>query len=236
MTTSEVSGLVGDRSLNSCGSWKSVAPPWSSSKTSQLGFDLLSNTFDLSAINYRDWVTQSLRQSLSLRKILKRATNEKGSSSSLTWRTPTTMDAEQAGGKGRMKRRGKVTLHLQADQWPSPNARDHKGQDIPGRHGGASLSHAVETGEFSHQPPTIQPGPQSAKPLRTSNQKLNPAFVCWLMGFPWFWTRVEPISYAAQATESYHFKQRLLLRSFLNALESFEDKDHLMRSLTISSP
>lgn len=44
----------------------------------------------------------------------------------------------------------------------------------------------------------------------TSTRRLNPAFACWLMGWPWWWTRAEQISFAAQEMESY--RSRLLWR------------------------
>lgn len=91
--------------------------------------------------------------------------------------------------------------------WPTPNSRDHKGTDLESRNGGASLSHAVQTGEFSHrdQPPTGDPS------HNTSGRRLNPAFVCWLMGWPWYWTRVEPMPCGAEVTVLWRQQQRLLL-------------------------
>jgi len=48
----------------------------------------------------------------------------------------------------------------------------------------------------------------------SSTRRLNPAFVCWLMGFPWWWTRAEPISCAAAEMRSYLSRLRSLLESF----------------------
>jgi hypothetical protein len=53
----------------------------------------------------------------------------------------------------------------------------------------------------SHLAPT-QTGEQS--PL-TSGRRLNPAFVSWLMGAPWWWTKAEPISFGAREMRSYRF-------------------------------
>ncbi len=46
---------------------------------------------------------------------------------------------------------GESNLADDVQGWPTPNSRDHKGTDLQSRNGGASLSHATETGEFSHQ-------------------------------------------------------------------------------------
>jgi len=46
-----------------------------------------------------------------------------------------------------------------------------------------------------------------------STLRLNPAFDAWHMGFPWWWTRKEPISFAAWDLRSYLFRQRLRLQN-----------------------
>lgn len=100
--------------------------------------------------------------------------------------------------------------------WPTPNARDYKGSDLESRHGGASLSHFAETGERCHsspQGPTTAPGTESPKPPRTSHPRLNPAFVCWLMGSPFWWTRAEQTSCASAEMGSWLSRARQLLRS-----------------------
>lgn len=56
-----------------------VSPPWSSSKTFQLGFEMAG--FDNSATNYAEWVTRSKNRSSSLRQMLAQATNASGCSS-----------------------------------------------------------------------------------------------------------------------------------------------------------
>lgn len=103
-----------------------------------------------------------------------------------------------------------IQLANQVDCWPTPNARDHKGTDLESRSGGTSLGHAAQTGEFSHRDREAT-GAESPK---RSTRRLNPAFVCWLMGVPWFWTRAEPISCGAEATAAY----RSLLLSRLSSL------------------
>lgn len=50
---------------------------------------------------------------------------------------------------------------------------------------------------------------------RTSRPRLNPAFACWLMGWPWWWTHPDPINFGAEEMESYRYKLRLLLSGLL---------------------
>lgn len=91
--------------------------------------------------------------------------------------------------------------------WATPNARDHKGVDLPSRNGGTGLSHQAQTGEFSHR----DRAPTGAPFLNTCSRRLNPAFVCWLMGWPWWWTRAERISFAAEEMALWRSRARQLL-------------------------
>ena len=100
--------------------------------------------------------------------------------------------------------------------WPTPASRDHKGRDLDSRNGGASLSHATETGEFSHSSPPAQAtsdGPTSSPSGHTSRPRLNPAFVAWLMGTPWWWTNPAVTNSAASEMASYRCKLRSRLSS-----------------------
>ncbi len=104
-------------------------------------------------------------------------------------------------------------LNLQTQVWATPNARDHKGIDLDSRNGGTSLSHQTQTGEFSHRDrqPTGETSPN------TTGRRLNPAFVCWLMGWPWWWTRAERISFAAEEMASWRSKAQRLLSNLCSA-------------------
>lgn len=160
------------------------------------------------------------------------------------WQTPTTMDSEQAGGKGRKARRNKSTLSLDAELWatprskegnedyakldrsrtgldlktqsalwPSPQARDERSGEAKADYGNSRpLNEAV----LSFSLPVLDQ--TSGRPLsptrRILRRRLNPAFVCWLMGWPMWWTRAEPISFAAQETGLWRSRLRLLLRSY----------------------
>lgn len=151
---------------------------------------------------------------------------------SRNWATPTAPaphDSEVSVGRERKDRPGYgLELVNQAVRWPTPNQRDHKGPDLKSRHGGASLPHFVETGERTHSPssPQVQVTSTSGAELsRTgvetfSRLRLNPAFVCWLMGWPWWWTNPGRISFARSAMESYLSRLRTLLESLLVARDS----------------
>jgi hypothetical protein len=98
--------------------------------------------------------------------------------------------------------------------WPTPASRDYKGQDLASREGGASLSHAAETGVFSHSSPQVQQipgGPDSLPATPTLPRRLNPLFVEWLMGWPLQWTNAVPHASSAAATASWRsaLQQRL---------------------------
>lgn len=138
-------------------------------------------------------------------------------SGGVSWPTPMAHDGRRPGVDHASTQAG--NLSRDASTWPTPAARDSKGQDIPGRNGGASLAHTVEQGERFHSGPQVvspsSSGEKSSKTTRSLPRRLSPAFVCWLMGWPWWWTRAERISYAAAEMELYLFRQRWLLRNLL---------------------
>ncbi len=107
-------------------------------------------------------------------------------------------------------------LDQMAKNWPTPGANDMKGSYQEGQRRG-QLDEAVEV-KFpsSRLAPAMHSGPTSSETSPTSRPRLNPAFVSWLMGAPWWWTRAERISFASQEMELWLFKARSLL-SFLTA-------------------
>jgi hypothetical protein len=135
------------------------------------------------------------------------------------WPSPRAEDSESCGNHPDAQ----DSLSGLIKNWPTPSARDMKGTDIPNHHGGASLSHFVETGQRSHSLPQDQEtgkrGKSSSPTARSSPLRLNPAFVCWLMGWPWWWTRAERISFAAREMESWTSRQRALLWSLVGDSE-----------------
>lgn len=133
-------------------SWPSVAPPWSSAKTSLPGFQ--EDGFDLSEKNYQDWVTRSKARSLSLRNRLTRAI---GGSESLSWPTIRAQEdscSTEATDARMIRARKKYdageygdnngppsmnSLNYAAGKWPTPDTGSTGSKDAENREGGASL-------------------------------------------------------------------------------------------------
>jgi hypothetical protein len=65
--------------------------------------------------------------------------------------------------------------------------------------------------EHSPQAQAIQDGEKSSDSTQDSRRRLNPAFVNWLQGNPWWWTSPEPINSAHLETKLWRSKllQRL---------------------------
>ena len=79
---------------------------------------------------------------------------------------------------------------------------------------------SLETLVRSHPaPPITTHGEPSSNTPPTSRRRLNPAFVCQLMGLSWWWTRAEPINFAAAEMESYRSRQRWHFENLCNALD-----------------
>lgn len=143
-----------------------------------------------------------------------------------TWPTPNTMPDAPNGGLNRgggaiRARETPQGLGKLATSWPTPAARDHKGENseehLEVGTGRKHLDQLPNFVKFSFSPPAqaTAAGQASSPNTPTSRPRLNPAFVCWLMGWPWFWTRAEPISCGSAEMESFRRKQRALLSSLL---------------------
>jgi len=104
----------------------------------------------------------------------------------------------------------------QAKCWASPAGRDYRSpnaESYQDRSDSTKDEQLVNQVEHQFLPPDQrQTGDESRK---CSTRRLNPAFVCWLMGVPWFWTRAEPISSAAVETAAYRSLLLLHLSSLL---------------------
>lgn len=92
------------------------------------------------------------------------------------------------------------SLTMAAREWPSPATRDYRSPNLEpyaergGGKKGEQLPNFVK--HFSPQVLKIQHGEKSSPNARGSRRRLNPSFVAWLMGNPFWWTRAEPISFA----------------------------------------
>ncbi len=114
-------------------------------------------------------------------------------------------------------------LSSSATNWPTPAARDHKGTNsqqhmnrTDGRTDGRSRNHANQLPNFvmmnfSHPDPQTQDGPTSSPESHGSPRRLNPAFGCWLMGLPSWWTNSAVTSCAQSEMARYRqsLRQRL---------------------------
>lgn len=106
-------------------------------------------------------------------------------------RWPTPVAAPEAPNKNSNTVNGPTSLGeaatVFADTWPTPTARDPKGQDLPSHEGGRSLPMAA--GSFSPPAPATDAGQKYSGKRRV----LNPLFVEWLMGWPIGWTDSAPV-------------------------------------------
>lgn len=238
LRTSGATATETARSRTPCDSLPSVAPPWCSSRTSLLGF--AADGFDLSERNYADWVTRSKARSLSLRNRLARAI---GGSGCLSWPTPygvsgnhgpdgnefstavRTWQTPRSAAGGSTSRGGdridEPLLGGQVKLWTTPQAHDvtkrGSGQVPTAAAGNACL--AKDATQWASSPPVPAPtGPPSPS---TSGRRLNAIFVSWLMGAPFWWTKAEPMPFAASEMQSYRFRLRSRLSSLLGEPEKF---------------
>lgn len=138
------------------------------------------------------------------------------------WPSPRATDGSK-GGPNQAGSKGDLMLPSAAAQWPTPAARDGKGAN--------STEHVTVTGggrkhmdqlanfvEHSPSSPLAQPTPHGQESLQsapTSPRRLNPAFGCWLMGWPVWWTNPAVTSCARSAMESYRSRLDSHLSSLL---------------------
>lgn len=132
------------------------------------------------------------------------------------WPTPKTPSggpesAQRKKELGRMESGG-GDLQASAQSWATPAARDFKSaesnqtqQELYGSKG-PPLSHQALSFRFSRPVPVIGSDGQPLSPTKRASAlrpRLNPAFVCWLMGWPWWWTNPGQINFAAPAMALY---------------------------------
>lgn len=129
-------------------------------------------------------------------------------------------------------------LTIAATTWPTPAARDVKGDysdEAMVRKDGKTRDDLLPNvaSRFSPQAPETASGGTCSTPVVSvagselsptkraahvlGRRRLNPAFVCWLMGWPWWWTRAEPTSFGAAETALWRSKMQWHLCSLLDA-------------------
>ena len=137
------------------------------------------------------------------------------------WPTPTSQDGESSGVSANREedssRHSGTTLTDKTreieergrwgeNQYPTPSSTQY---------GSGQNEGAVEHVRPSRGTPSLfqwASGPQAQKISTSgktssesppgSRRRLNPAFVCWLQGLPWYWTRTERINSAVRGTPS----------------------------------
>jgi len=143
------------------------------------------------------------------------------------WQTPAATDSTRAGNYGRGE--GSPTFAQQAKMWPTPASRDYRTpnlESLESRGGGSKgeqLPNFVEH-HFSHQVLSTHDGRPLSPTARTLPRRLNPAFACWLMGWPIWWTNPGLTSCAKSEMELYRCRLQLHLLSFCGAPASIEEE------------
>lgn len=102
-------------------------------------------------------------------------------------------------------------------KWPTPAARDFREHNQHPDQLPDQLPNFV-VHSFSLPVLSQESGEPLGSTTRTLRQRLNPAFVCWLMGWPMWWTRAAPISSAAAETAWWRSRLRWHLQCCLDAL------------------
>lgn len=156
--------------------------------------------------------------------------NQAGSKGDLTlpsasshWKTPRANEANAGTWHNNPDGSTGLTLNGEVQLWATPNVPNGgrkltaeqvkaKGKTPKGKRQ-VGLENQVA---FSDSlPPAQTPTGEASSPaIPTSRRQLNPAFVCWLMGWPWYWTNPEPISFASEATALWRSRLRALLCSY----------------------
>lgn len=108
-----------------------------------------------------------------------------------------------------------------AAQWPTPASRDYRtpnsaqSQETLIHTGGEQLPNFVEHHFLPQAQPTLD-GHESSQNGQTSRRRLNPAFACWLMGWPSWWTNPGLTNSVRSEMASYRSKLDAHLLSFFN--------------------
>lgn len=137
------------------------------------------------------------------------------------WATPRASMATNgpdSGSAQRQEQGANPGLKDQASQWATPTARDHKD-------GATTLENVEVNGLLGRQVLTsslrpvlsINDGRELSPTARTLRPRLNPAFACWLMGWPIWWTNPGITSSVKSEMALYRSRLQQRLSSFFSA-------------------
>jgi hypothetical protein len=127
---------------------------------------------------------------------------------SLMWQTPEDSTGGNVSRSG--DRKGELLLAGQAGAWaknlyPTPSATRYglsqNEGEVPHERPSAGTPSLESWASSLPAQMTKKSGTASLKQHLTSHPRLNPSFVSWLMGYPWYWMRAEPINSAALETQ-----------------------------------
>jgi hypothetical protein len=174
---------------------------------------------------HRDYRSPDLEGSANLERKKQEGWTIDLNSQAVSWPTPNTGNGGETGMRGNVK--SGRQLHEEAQNWPTPSARDMKGENgeahLTNGTGRLHLDQLPNFVKFCWEDPTAdsllqdhescEPGQTRSEGPHGLRQRLNPAFTCWLMGWPWWWTHPAPISFAAAAMVLWRSRARSLLWS-----------------------
>lgn len=150
------------------------------------------------------------------------------------WPTPQSHDVTTRGNTMGDHHYRPHDLSNAVEAWPTPASRDYRTPNskesedrrfsttMKGK--GQQLQNFVEHSPSSPLVRVISVSGDELSPTDRSTvlrRRLNPAFVCWLMGWPWWWTNPARNNSVRAVTGSYLFKLRLLSSYLLARYERF---------------
>lgn len=149
------------------------------------------------------------------------------------WSTPNvpnggrSVSAEVVASRGKTENgKRQVGLESEVRHWATPRATDGEkgGPNCRGGRGDPILP-----GQACQQMISLRPvhstidGRELSPTARTLRRRLNPAFTCWLMGWPIWWTNPAITNSVKPETELWRSKLASQLSRLLGAPESFKD-------------
>ena len=139
------------------------------------------------------------------------------------WPTPNVPNRgpESKHSKASRPNSGGIDLQTTTQQWPTPRSAEYK---ECGPEGSKSHEHRLDrkyldaTAQSFHPSPPAPENSTDGGESSKSRRRLNPLFVCWLMGFPIGWGHADLRGFGPTAMQSWLNRQRMHLSSLLENL------------------